>query len=161
MGSALVVSLLASPSLAQPVPNPGEDNAQMMHHDTMRHHEMSRHSRMDMRGRTSRDHMMRWCHSMSYRRMMRNPNCRAMMHLHHMGRLHQHWTIADLGGLHRWRARRADTSWASGQSATDITRVPEASGITHPAPSDRHTMTDDPPVPWRAPDHLVRERLGN
>lgn len=78
----VALGLLASPAFAQPVPNPG-DNPQMAHQD------MSRHSHMDMRGRMSHDRLMRWCHSMSYRRMMRNPRCRWLMHhMHHMHRMH-------------------------------------------------------------------------
>jgi hypothetical protein len=83
MGSAVALSLLASPTFAQPVPNPDDNNPKAMHHDSMTHRDMSRHSHMDM-GRMSHDRMMRWCHSLSYRRMMRNPHCRMMMHMHHM-----------------------------------------------------------------------------
>lgn len=83
VGSVVALGLLASPAFAQPTPNPADNSSQTMHRDSMTHHDMSRHSHMEM-GRMSHDRMMRWCHSMSYRRMMRNPNCRMMMHRHHM-----------------------------------------------------------------------------
>lgn len=90
-GNIVALSLLASPAFAQPVPNP-DDNPQMTHND------MSRHSHMEMRDRMSRDHMMHWCHSMSYRRMMRNPHCRWMMHhMHHMHHMHD---MHDMDRMH-------------------------------------------------------------
>jgi len=97
VGSVVALGLMASPVFAQPVPNPEDNNPQAMHHDTMTHHDMSRHSRMDMgrmshdrmsHDRMSHDRMARWCHSMSYRRMMREPRCRMMMHMHHSDRMH-------------------------------------------------------------------------
>lgn len=88
VGSVVALGLLASSTFAQTVPNPDDNNTQAMHRDAMTHYDMSRHSRMDMgrisHDRMSRDRMMRWCHSMSYRRMMRNPHCRMMMRMHHM-----------------------------------------------------------------------------
>jgi hypothetical protein len=88
VGPVVALGLLASPTFAQPVPNPNDNYSQMQHRDSMTHNDMSRRSHMDMgrmsHDRMSRDRMMRWCHSMSYRRMMRNPRCRMMMHMHHM-----------------------------------------------------------------------------
>jgi hypothetical protein len=86
MGSVVALSMLASPTLAQPVPKP--DDSQMQHRDAMSRDEMSGHSHMGMHHRMSRDRMMRWCHSMSYRRMMRNSHCRMLMHMHHRDRMH-------------------------------------------------------------------------
>jgi hypothetical protein len=88
MGSVLALSMLASPTVAQPVPNP--EDSPMQHRDAMTHDEMSRHYHMGMHDRMARDRMMRWCRSLSYRRMMRNPRCRMLMHMHmhHMDRMH-------------------------------------------------------------------------
>lgn len=84
-GAAIAVGLMASPALAQPTNPPPERDASAMHQDSMHHdarHDdaMTRHDRMSMHGRMSDARMARWCHSMSYRRMMRNPRCRMMMH---------------------------------------------------------------------------------
>ena len=92
-GAAIAFGLMASPAFAQPSnPPPDRDPAAMhqdamhqdaMHHDVRHDDAMARHDRMSMRGRMSDARMARWCHSMSYRRMMRNPRCRMMMHMHH------------------------------------------------------------------------------
>lgn len=88
-GAAIAFGLMASPALAQPSnpPPPDHDAAAMhqdaMHHDARHDDAMTRHDRMSMHGRMSDARMARWCHSMSYRRMMRNPRCRMMMRMHH------------------------------------------------------------------------------
>lgn len=87
-GAAIAFGLMASPAFAQPSnPPPDRDPAAMhqdaMHHDVRHDDAMARHDRMSMRGRMSDARMARWCHSMSYRQMMRNPRCRMMMHMHH------------------------------------------------------------------------------
>jgi hypothetical protein len=94
LAGALALALVASPAVAQSNnPPPDRDQATMqnhaMRHDSrMSHDEMSRHNDMSMHGRMSDRRMMRWCHSMSYRRMMHNWRCRSMMHRHHSDRMH-------------------------------------------------------------------------
>lgn len=94
-GAAIAFGLMASPVFAQPSsPPPDRDPAAMnqdtMHHDVRHDDAMTRHERMSMHGRMSDARVARWCHSMSYRRMMRNPRCRMMMHMHrhHSDRMH-------------------------------------------------------------------------
>jgi hypothetical protein len=88
---AIALGLIAVPAVAQPANPPPDRDRTMMNrdarmHDTMQmHDERSHHDRMDRRGSDWRT--MRWCRSMSYRRMMRNPRCRWLMH-RHSGRMH-------------------------------------------------------------------------
>jgi hypothetical protein len=97
---AIALGLLATPALAQPTqPPPDRDRTMEMNrdarmHDMDRHHDRMNGNRMDrdrmdrMDRRGSDWRTMRWCRSMSYRRMMRNSRCRWMMHRHH-DRMHR------------------------------------------------------------------------
>jgi hypothetical protein len=87
LGAVVALGLMASAATAQSNNPPTDRDQAAMHHDTMPGHDM-RHDHMSMHGRMGNAQMMRWCHSMSHRRMMMNPHCRAMMHRHH--RMHHH-----------------------------------------------------------------------
>lgn len=85
---AIAIGLIATPTLAQPTNPPPDRDQTMMNRDArmhdnaeMRHHGSER-DRMSMDRRGSDWRTMRWCRSMSYRRMMRNPRCRWLMHRH-------------------------------------------------------------------------------
>ncbi|HZC38894.1 MAG TPA: hypothetical protein VE221_09515 [Sphingomicrobium sp.] len=103
MGMALALGLITSPALAQPTSDQTNRDRGAMNrdattrhdtsrHDTYRHdtyrHDMTRHGHMWMHRGMSDSHMMRWCRSMSHRRMMMNPSCRAMMHMRYSHRMH-------------------------------------------------------------------------
>lgn len=85
---AIALGLVATPTIAQPTnPPPDRDrttmNGDARTHDTSgMHRDMSGHDRMSMDRRGSNWRTMRWCRSMSYRRMMQNPRCRSLMHRH-------------------------------------------------------------------------------
>lgn len=87
---AMALGAIASPAAAQPNPPPPDEpavrDARMhddarMHHDARMHGDWAGRPGMGMHGQWR---MMRWCRSMGYHRMMRNPRCRWLMH-HHGG----------------------------------------------------------------------------
>src|SRR5690348_13541276 len=86
---AIAIGVIAASAVAQPTPpaNPPTDRDRAMMdqdarmHDRM-HDDRSGRDHMSMRHHDSDWRTMRWCRSMSYRRMMRNPRCRWLMHRH-------------------------------------------------------------------------------
>ena len=85
-------ALIASPAVAQSTDR-HDQTSTAMHQDSMARHDMSgdrdmHHRNMSMHRGMSQSAMMRWCHSMSHRRMMMNSRCRSMMHMHHWDRMH-------------------------------------------------------------------------
>lgn len=70
--ATILFGLLSSPAAAQQTPD--EQTGPGMHRSMYGMHHRVTHSMM----RT-----MRWCHSMSYRQMMRHSQCRALMRYHH------------------------------------------------------------------------------
>ena len=85
---AIALGLVATPTIAQPTNPPPDRDRTIMNpdartHDTTRVHDgWSRRDRMSMDRRGSNWRMIRWCRSMSFRRMMRNPRCRWLRHRH-------------------------------------------------------------------------------
>lgn len=89
---AVALGLMASSAAAQSNnPPPNRDRAMIdrgarMHDEARMHRDRYADRRMAMdRGRSWR--MTRWCHSMPWRRMMRNPRCRWLMHQRHSDRM--------------------------------------------------------------------------
>lgn len=92
---AISLGLIAAPAVAQPAnPPTNRDRAMVnqdarMQGDTRTRHDWSGRDRMAMNRRGSDWRTMRWCRSMPYRRMIRNPRCRWLMRghsdrMHHM-----------------------------------------------------------------------------
>lgn len=75
LGMIVAVGLASSPAAAQMQPS-GQMNS-TMNHSKMMHHSMKMHGHM------TKAQMMRWCHSMSHKKMMMNSKCRGMMRMHH------------------------------------------------------------------------------
>lgn len=76
-----IVGLIAalgaiSTQAAAQMQSSGQMSTSSMQHGKMMHHSMAMHGHM------TRAQTMRWCHSMSHRKMMMNSRCRAMMHMH-------------------------------------------------------------------------------
>lgn len=102
LGMALALSLTASPGFAQPTNDQTHRDRTMSNRDSstrrdtdrrdmdrhdMDRHDMGRHRHWMHHGMWD-SHTMRWCRSMSHRRMMMNPRCRAMMHTRYSHRMH-------------------------------------------------------------------------
>lgn len=89
---AIALGLITAPAAAQssyPPPPPPDRDQSMMNQDNSMHRPGMHHEgrdRMSMDRRHSDWRTMRWCRSMGYRRMMRNPRCRWLMG--HADRMH-------------------------------------------------------------------------